>query len=86
VGLERLLGGGDGGGPHALEQVPDLLDAGDVLIEELLAAHTEMTQPAPGLIDRFGQVAAQLRGQSGDQHRVLVVGLVGGQVLALAGT
>ena len=85
VGLERLLGGGDGGGPDALEQVADLLDAGDVLIQELLAAGSEVAQPAPGLIDRFGQVAAQLRGQPGDQHRVLVVGLVGGQVLALAG-
>jgi phosphoribosylamine--glycine ligase len=36
AGLERLLGGGDGGGPDALEQVADLLDAGDVLVEELL--------------------------------------------------
>jgi len=37
VGLERLLGGGDGGGPDALEQVADLLDAGDVGIQEMLA-------------------------------------------------
>ena len=35
-----------------------------------------MPQPAPGLLDRLGHVAAQLRGQPGDQHRVLVVGLV----------
>ena len=85
AGLERLLGGGDGGRPDALEQVADLLDARDVLIEELLAAHSEVAQSAPRLVDGFGQVAAQLRGQPGDQHRVLVVGLVGGQVLALAG-
>ena len=73
------------GWPHALEQVADLLDARDVLIEQLLAAGTEVPQPAPGLIDRFGQVAAQLRGQPGDQDRVLVVGLVAGQVLGPAG-
>ena len=84
VGLEGLPGGGDGGGPDALEQVADLLDAGDVLVEELLASHPEVAQPAPGLVDGFGQVAAQLRGQPGDQDGVLVVGLVGGQVLALA--
>ncbi len=29
----------------------------------------------------IGQVAAQLRGEAGDQHRVLVIGLVEGQVL-----
>ena len=35
-----------------------------------------MPQPAPRLIDRLGNVAAQLRGQSGDQHRVLLIGLI----------
>ena len=55
VGLERLLGSGDGGGPHALEKVADLLDAGDVLIQELFAAHSEVTQPAPGLVDGSGR-------------------------------
>ena len=54
-------------------------------IQELLAACSEGAQPAPGLIDRFGEVAAQLCGQPRDQHSALVVGLVGGQVLALAG-
>jgi hypothetical protein len=63
AGLERLLGGGDCGRPDALEQVADLLDAGDVLVEELLAAYSEVAQSAPGLVNRFGQVAAQLRGQ-----------------------
>ena len=85
VGLERLLGGGHRGRPDALEQIADLLDAGDMIVEELLATHPQVTQPAPGLVDRFGQVAAQLRGQPGDQHGVLVVGLVRGQVLTLAG-
>ena len=47
-----------------------------VLLDQLLAAGAQVPQPAPGLIDRFGQVAAQLRGQPGDQHRVLLVGLV----------
>ena len=45
AGLERLPGGGDRGGPHALEQVADLLDAGDVLLEQLLAAHAEVAEP-----------------------------------------
>jgi len=85
AGLERLLGGGNRGRPDTLEQVTDLLDAGDVLVQELLATHPEVPQPAPGLIDRFGQIAAQLGSEPGDQHGVLVVGLVGGQVLTLAG-
>jgi hypothetical protein len=53
---------------------------------ERAPADPEVAQSAPDLIDRFGQVAAQLRGQPGDQYCVLVVGLVGGQVLVLAGT
>ena len=44
--------------------------------DQLFAAGTQMPQPPPGLVDRFGHVAAQLRGQAGDEHRVLVVGLV----------
>jgi hypothetical protein len=40
-----------------------------------------MPQPAPRFVDRFGNTAAQLRGQSGNQHRVLLIGLVDGQVL-----
>jgi hypothetical protein len=47
-------------------------------------ASTGMPQPAPGLVDRLGHVAAQLRGQPGNQHRVLVVGLVERQVLGPA--
>ncbi len=42
-------------------------------------------QPAPGLIGRLWQVAAQLRGQPGDQHRVLVPVLAGGQVFGPPG-
>nr|WP_228255046.1 hypothetical protein [Ornithinimicrobium avium] len=44
----------------------------------------KVPQAAPGLIDRFRQVAAQLSDQPGDQHGVLVVGLVERQVLGLA--
>ena len=53
--------------------------------DQLLAAGTQMPQPAPGLVEWLGHVAAQLRGQPGDHHRVLLVGLVEGQVLGLAG-
>ena len=45
--LERVLRGLQGGGPHALEQVADLLDARDVLTGQLLAAGAEVPQPAP---------------------------------------
>jgi hypothetical protein len=69
---------------HALEQVADLLDLADRLHDQLLAAGTEVTQPPPGLVGRLGDVAAQLRGEPCDQHGVLVVGLVEGQVLAAA--
>ena len=50
--------------------------------DQLLAAGPQVPQPTPGLVDRLRDVAAQLRGQPGDQHRVLVVGLVERQVLA----
>jgi hypothetical protein len=60
---ERLPGGVQARRPHALEQGADLLDLGDDLHDQLLAAGAEMTQPAPRLVDRFGQVAAQLSGR-----------------------
>ncbi len=39
-----------------------------------------MPQSSPILIGWLGQVAAQLRGEPGDQHRILVIGLVERQV------
>ena len=81
-GPERLLRGVQRRRPDALEQGAHLLDLGDHLDDQLLAAGTEVPQPAPRLIDRLRDVAAQLRGQPGDQHRVLLIGLVDGQVLA----
>lgn len=82
--LERLLRRGEGGWPHAFEQVADLLDAAGVRVQQLGAAGTQVTQPASGLIDRLRQVATQTRHQPRDQDRVLVVGLVVGQILGLA--
>jgi hypothetical protein len=84
---KRPLGNLERGRPHALEQVPQRVDAGHVLLEQLLPAGAEVPQPSPGrvvLIDRLGQVAAQLPGQPGDQHGVLVIGLVRREVLGLA--
>ena len=40
-----------------------------------------MPQPRPRLIGRLGDIAAQLRGEPGDQHRVFLAGLIAGQVL-----
>ena len=65
-GPERLPGALQRGRPDALEQVPHLLDLTAHLGEQLLAANTEMPQPGSGLIDRLGHIAAQLRGQPGD--------------------
>jgi hypothetical protein len=76
-GPEGLPGGLQRGRPDALEQVPHLLDLAAHFGEQLLAADTEMPQPGPGLIDRLGHVAAQLRGQPGDQHGVLLRGRAG---------
>jgi hypothetical protein len=80
-----VLGGVQGGGPHTLEQGAHLLHLAAHVDDELVAAGTQVPQPAPGLVGRLGEVAAQLRGQSGDQHRVLLVGLVEGQVFAAPG-
>jgi hypothetical protein len=79
---ERVPSGVQRRRPHALQQGADLLHLGDHVDDQLLAAHAEVPQPTPGLVDRLRDVAAQLPGQPGDQHRVLVVGLVEGQVLA----
>ena len=73
AGPERLPGGAQGGRPDALEQVADLLDLAADLGEQLLAVGTQVPQPGPGLIDRLRDVAAQLRGQPGDQHHVLLI-------------
>ena len=62
------------GWPYALEQVPERLHAGHVLLEQLLPAGPEVAQPSPrrvGLVDRLRQVAAQLPGQPGDEHASL---------------
>ncbi|MEQ7007050.1 hypothetical protein ABN028_12805 [Actinopolymorpha sp. B17G11] len=74
-----------GGRPDAFEKVAHLLDLGHRLDDQPLPAGTQVPQPAPGLLDRLGHVAAQLGGEPGDQDRVLVVGLVEGQVLATTG-
>jgi hypothetical protein len=44
-----------------------VLDLGDVRGDQLLTPGTQVTQPAPGLIHRLGNIAAQLGGQPGDQ-------------------
>ncbi|SFW92050.1 hypothetical protein SAMN04489730_8352 [Amycolatopsis australiensis] len=86
AGPEGLTGGVQGGGPDTFEQGTDLLDLTGHLDDQLLAAGAEVTQPAPDLVDRFGDIAAKLRGQPGDQHRAFLVGLVVGEVLRRAGT
>jgi hypothetical protein len=68
--------------PYALQRVADLLDLADRLGERPFAAGPQVPQPAPGLIQWFGDVAAELRGQPRDQYSVLLISLVEGQVLA----
>jgi len=79
--LEGLLGRLERGWPHALEQCPHLLDLAHHLHDQLLAPRTKMPQPTPRLLNGFRHVATQLGGQPSDQHRVLLIGLVRGQVL-----
>jgi hypothetical protein len=85
LGPERLPGGVQSGRPDALEQVTDLLDLAARVDDQFLTAGTQVPQPTPGLVDGLGDVAAQPCGQPGDQDRVLVVGLVEGQVLTAPG-
>ena len=85
AGPKRLPGGPQRGRPHTLQQVADLLDLGDVGHDQLLTTRAQVPESAPGLIDRLRDVATQLRGQPGDQYRVLLIGLVERQVLAAPG-
>jgi hypothetical protein len=57
-GAERLLGRVQRCRPHALEQVTDLLDLADRLSEQSFASGPQVPQPAPGLIQWFGDVPA----------------------------
>ena len=72
-------------GPGALQQIPDLVHRRRRAGGQLAAARSQVTQPRPYRIRPLRLVTAQLTGQPGDQHRVLGVGLVPGQVLALPG-
>jgi hypothetical protein len=83
-GAERLPRGLQRRRPDTLQQRPHLLDLAAHFHQELLPTRTEMPQPAPRLINRFGDVAAQLGRQPSDDHGVFLVGLVEGQVLAAA--
>ena len=78
---ERLPGRIQGRRPHAPQQVPHLLDLAASLGDQLLPAGSQVPQPAPRLIHRLRDVAAQLRGQPGDQHHILLISLVRRQVL-----
>jgi len=82
TGLERLLRGLQRCRPDTLEQCTDLLDLADHVDHQLLATRPEMTQPAPRLIDRFRDIAAQFGREPRDQHRVLLIGLVERQILS----
>ena len=81
-GPEWLPRGGQRRRPPALQQRRHLLDLTAGLHQQLLTTCAQMPQPAPCLIDRLGNVAAQLPGQPGDDHGIFLVGLVEGQVLA----
>ena len=71
--------------PRAFQQIPDLVHRRRRAGGQLAAARPQVTQPRPYRIRALGLVTAQLAGQPRDQHGVLGVGLVPGQVLALAG-
>ena len=59
-----------------------LLDLADRLSEQPFAAGPQVPQPPPGLIQWLGDIAAELRGQPRNQHSILLIGRVEGQVLA----
>jgi hypothetical protein len=81
-GLERLPCGVQHRRPGALQQVAHLLHLRYLLGYQPGPPDAQVPQLRPGLVSRLGQVAAQLAGQASDQHRVVVVGLVEGQVLS----
>ena len=72
-------------GPGAFQQVADLVHRRRRPGRQLAAARPQVTQPRPHRIGPLRLVTAQLTRQPGDQHRVLRVRLVPGQVLTLPG-
>lgn len=71
--------------PGALEQVGDLLAGGGGVGDQPGPAGAQVPQPGPGGFGSFGQIAAQLGDQPGDDDGVGLVALVVGEVLALPG-
>jgi hypothetical protein len=84
-GRHRVGGRTQHGWPGDLQQVAQLLLARAGLGDQTGAARAQMTQPRPPGAGLLGQVAVQLPGQPGDEHRVLVVVLPACVVLGLTG-
>ena len=71
--------------PGALQQVPDLVHVPGRITSQLQATGAQMPQPGPDRVRALGLITVQGRRQAGDDHRVLRVGLIERQALALAG-
>jgi len=80
---ERAPRRGQHGGPGAVGQVPDLVHRRRRPGRQLAAAAPQVAQPRPDRAGPLRLITAQLARQPRDQHRVLRVRLVPGQVLAL---
>ena len=82
---ERFARGFQHRGPGAFQQVPDLVHLSRRVSSQLPPAGTRVPQPGPRCVRVLGLIAVQARSEPGDDDRVLGVGLIEGQVLALAG-
>lgn len=80
--VQRLRCSVEHGRPGALQEHGELLAAAAGTRDQLFATGAQMPQPGVDGVGAFRDVAAQLRGQVGDQDRVTLVGPVAGVVLA----
>lgn len=84
VRFERFARAAQHRRPGAFQQVAQLLHVRGGLGDQPFPPSAQVPQSRPVFLCPFRHVAAQVTDQPGDQHGILVVGLVPGVVLALA--
>jgi hypothetical protein len=82
--LQRLGRSAQHRRPYALEQIAQALAGGARLDELVVAAGSQVAQPAPVALERVGHVTVPVGHTASDDRRVLEIRAVPGEVLLLA--